>query len=351
MSIKSRFSNPEIFINELKQKLPDLTTQILHELGDKEKSYKIIQWIRIPTFISIFGICIFILFLPPFSDFIHLSQTETLARAIIEFPFAAFFIGIFLLCIMTSIILYLVRKNTLIKKFEKVYDALLLDSIGALFQKSIVSVYDKKVEKDVLKNIQESELFIRKKSFFSLGKIFHLSSGMHNKEMTLAQMSYSEKYGKRESEVFRGYFVIFPLKQKQTGKTLVVSREKFKNVWRAPLPTLFKNMIFPEHNHLEHVDLEWSQFEDVLEVRSDDQVGARIILSPDFMADLYDWWVMNNKSHIRIAFFEQRIYIFFDYAYQKRYTSITLTQEVIEEHLIRLAIPLLYILYLYEDTL
>ncbi len=351
MRIKSRFPNLEIFINELKQKIPDLTTRIRHALGDKEKSYKIIQWSRIPALIAIFGISLFILLFPAFSDFIHLSQTEALARAIREFPVVAFFLGIFLLCIMTSIILYLVRKNTLIKKFEKVYDALLLDSIGALFQKSIVSVYDKKVEKDVLKNIQESGLFIRKKSFFSLGKIFYLSSGIHNKEMTLAQMSYSERHGNTESEVFRGYFVIFPLKQKQTGKTLVVSREKFKNVWRAPLPTLFKNMIFPEHNHLEHVDLEWSQFEDALEVRSDDQVGARMILSPDFMEDLYHWWMINNKSHIRIAFFDEKMYIFFDYAYQKRYTSITLTQEVIEEHLIRLAIPLLYILYLYEDTL
>lgn len=70
----------------------------------------------------------------------------------------------------------------------------------------------------------------------------------------------------------------------------------------------------PEYTNpdtLQTTQLEWSEFHDLLNITTTNETEARYILTPDMMADIYDWWNTQHRS-IRMSFIGKHMYILYD---------------------------------------
>ena len=99
---------------------------------------------------------------------------------------------------------------------------------------------------------------------------------------------------------------------------------------------------------LSDVILEWNEFENLLHVASTDQIEARVVLTPDVMHRLYDWW-QGEKGNIRLSFIASRLYILFPSREVTLAASVkTISPEAIRNELLVITKPLVPILHLLE---
>jgi hypothetical protein len=102
---------------------------------------------------------------------------------------------------------------------------------------------------------------------------------------------------RRTITVFRGLFVTATLPRTLEARTyLSTESEKHKMEHKT-----FWQKITGDDSAAAETILEWNEFEKDLHVASTDPVEARYILTPNLMADLYDWW-QEGKENIRIGF-------------------------------------------------
>jgi hypothetical protein len=122
------------------------------------------------------------------------------------------------------------------------------------------------------------------------------------RELFVTQMQGSGK-NRRRVTLFRGVFVVGTLPKVLHGKTVISTRGDLYNLshnsfWGALTGT----------NNLEETKLEWNQFEKDMFVATNNPVEARVILTPNFMSDLHNWWVV-EKVNMRIAFFSNHFFM------------------------------------------
>lgn len=162
-------------------------------------------------------------------------------------------------------------------------------------------------------------------------------------ELNVQHVTHSGKNG-NVKHIFSGYFISLDLARPLTGKTFI-STEGDKNG--------FGNQSFLSSitgNDIQPTTLEWNEFEALLHVVTSDPIEARYILTPDLMADLYDWW-KDKKQNIRLSFIDNRLYILFPDTHIKfTHTIKTVDENELLEYLLSIARPLLHVVHLLEDV-
>jgi hypothetical protein len=149
---------------------------------------------------------------------------------------------------------------------------------------------------------------------------------------------------KRTKHIFHGYFVSFDLSRALTGKTFVSTEGDKKGFGHQSFFTAKKN------KGLAETELEWNDFEKLLHVVTNDPIEARYILTPDFMLDLYIWWV-SKKENIRISFIDNKMYLLFpDKGIRIGRTIRRIDAQELQPYLESICVPLLHVLHLIEDV-
>lgn len=159
-------------------------------------------------------------------------------------------------------------------------------------------------------------------------------------ELDVQQVTGSGK-NRSVRQIFHGYFVEIPLTRPLIGMTFVTAEKD---------TTGFGNRSLFGGGAGETV-LEWNEFEELLHVATTNEVEARYILTPKFMADLYTWWKEQTEDTIRVSFIGQRMYILFPDRRMKLHDTVAaLTEEEVSAYAFSIARPFFHIAQLLEDV-
>lgn len=212
--------------------------------------------------------------------------------------------------------------------FGKSIDAFATDkgimTTQALDQSGLITNYDKLVYDDVF-------------------EFTHNGKGCFVAELEAQQWQGSGK-SRRLVPIFKGYFAIAPLARTLQGVTYVTKDDD-----RHGFASLEPLSLFSQAAVKETV-LEWNEFENLLHVATTDGVEARYILTTDFMATLYDWWV-HHPGLIRVAFKGDHVYMLFsDDRIRLSATIGEINQTELRDYILSIARPLLHVIHLIEDV-
>lgn len=100
----------------------------------------------------------------------------------------------------------------------------------------------------------------------------------------------------RESERFRGIFMVAKLRNKHLAETYISTEsDKYpfthQDFWKRLIGT----------TEVEETEVEWGEFEDSLHVASTSPTATRELLTPDILENIYDWW-SEHKLNMRLVF-------------------------------------------------
>lgn len=179
-------------------------------------------------------------------------------------------------------------------------------------------------------------------SYYVYGEVpieFHELSVL-GKELSKTKKGQSEKI-----EHFRGLLVVATFPKKHAAETYISTdgdRAGFAHLsyWSGLLGL----------GAVQETELEWNDFENALHVASSDPVAAREVLTPDFMADVYDWW-NEHKLNMRLAFKGNKMYLLMPES--TIHIASTTTSDnllVIKQYAATLARPMWRSLLLVEDV-
>lgn len=156
----------------------------------------------------------------------------------------------------------------------------------------------------------------------------------------------SGKYGSgSEIEMFRGMLMVTTLRSPHNAETYISTdgdREGFahQGFWKDLLGL----------NTVKPIQLEWNDFEKMLHVATSDERVAREFLTPEIMADIYDWW-QEHKLNMRIAVKKDKLYLLIPEAKIQIESSTTSTKlPAIVKYAKTLARPIWHGLRLADDV-
>lgn len=123
------------------------------------------------------------------------------------------------------------------------------------------------------------------------------------RELVVTAQETSENGKNDTRELFKGMFVVAKLPFTHTAETYI-STENDRNGFahRSFWTNLLGSGVAKE------TVLEWNDFEANLHVATTDAVAAREVLTPEFMHDLYNWW-LEHKLNMRIAIKGNKLYL------------------------------------------
>lgn len=198
----------------------------------------------------------------------------------------------------------------------------------------------------VLALLDHSELITEPRNQVLIDDMMYMT--LDERILFLSELSVKHVTGsgknRRTKKIFKGYFLSFDLNRPLTGKTFVSSEGDKKgfghqSFWKSLRGTGAQETI-----------LEWNDFEALLHVASTDPTEARYILTPNFMAELHDWWV-ENKTNIRLSFVDNRMYILFPDSNIRLHNTVpALDQESLYTYVMSVAKPLMHVLHLVEKV-
>lgn len=167
--------------------------------------------------------------------------------------------------------------------------------------------------------------------------------------VTEIDVKHIERSGRRVfvKNIFSGLFVTLELPRTLEGKT-VISTE---------LCLLYQD-IFGETFDLDVsvTELEWNDFEKLLQVKTTDPTEARYILTPDFMEDLFNWWrdkkqQGDKKLQVHMSFVGSHMYLLFpDKRTRVGNAALRIKTDELKKHVESIALPLMHILKLIDDV-
>lgn len=169
-----------------------------------------------------------------------------------------------------------------------------------------------------------------------------------NKHYTVAELEAKQWQGSGKSRrlvsIFKGYFASVPLARTLGGMTYITKDDDRHGFASLEPLTLFGNPKVKE------TVLEWNEFENLLHVTTTNEVEARYILTTDFMATLYDWWI-NHPGLIRVGFVDNQVYVLFTDDHIRLNTTIDhIDQSELRKYILTIARPLLHVIHLVEDV-
>lgn len=147
-----------------------------------------------------------------------------------------------------------------------------------------------------------------------------------------------------EHNIFSGYFVVYELQRALEGEIYISADSDTRGY---PHQKFWASVVSGD---IKETTLEWNDFDNLLYVATNNEIEAREVLSPRFMQNLYDWWNI-HKTHIRISFIKDRMYILFPDQGVKFGSTVTeITPAEVEGYAYSIAKPLLHVLHLVEDV-
>ena len=197
----------------------------------------------------------------------------------------------------------------------------------------------------LLNLLDHSELVTESRNKAMMGDM--VSFTVNGKQVFVSELDLRNETGsgknRKVKKIFHGYFVSCDLPAMRAGKTFV-STDGDRNGFGH---RTFWNTRIVEKG-VANVTLEWNEFENLLHVAATDQIEARIVLTPDVMHRLYDWW-QSEKGNIRLSFIASRLYILFPSREVTLAASVTtISSEAIRSELLTITKPLIPILHLLE---
>lgn len=162
--------------------------------------------------------------------------------------------------------------------------------------------------------------------------------------VTLEEIRVIKREDRQHKEVFSGFLVAATLSKTISGTTIVTTQSDSAyfgstDFWDGIL----------KNTTLKVTELEWGEFERDLHVATSDPVQTRAILTPDFMADLHDWW-KEDKTAVRLAFSGNMLYMLFPYHYETRLRTTSVAVVDLEAYATEVMYPLWRVLRLLEDV-
>lgn len=156
--------------------------------------------------------------------------------------------------------------------------------------------------KKVLKDFADSGLYYTQITTFNVDDMFvsGTNPGLHIEEVTASAGS-----GKNKRIVFHGLFFSFKIGRQFTGETYVRGDNES---WTSPVGTSASRSFFSKTATLSRTELEWNDFEKLLNVDTTNEIEAREILDPYFMENLYEWW-KNHKKSVRLSWRGDHMYM------------------------------------------
>ena len=197
----------------------------------------------------------------------------------------------------------------------------------------------------VLELLNHSELITQKKDQMIIDDMFALS--VAGKQLFVSELLASRNAGgkkKKQEKLFKGYFVSLDLSKTFNGKTFVSTEGDKKGFGHKTFWSTLTNSTEVKESIFESND-----FEKLLHVATSDETEARYILTPDLMAELYDWWRLKNEN-IRISFIANRMYLLFPDDEVRLYRTIAeISEPELKKHVRSIAHPLLHTLHVAES--
>lgn len=194
--------------------------------------------------------------------------------------------------------------------------------------------------------LNESELITRARNAVSFGDAFVVKMDRGPVFVHELNVNNVVDFGKYQytKHIFNGYFVCMKLSRSLTGKTFVSTEGDESGFGHT---SFWTRLVGGEVNE---TVMEWNEFESLLHVATTDESEARYILTPDFMQNLYDWW-LGQKTNIRLAFIADHMYLLFpDKKVRVDGTISGLSKRKVKKYMFTIARPLLHVVHLAEGV-
>lgn len=137
----------------------------------------------------------------------------------------------------------------------------------------------------------------------------------NNMPLLMAQIEHrpntkNSRRNQRKTIPFKGLFIVGEHERELEG---VTSIQKQREKYRFSEAPLYDIRVVPSATSLRThnsrgVSFEWGSFNDFFQVFSTNQREAREIVTPDFMAAIYDWW-KEHKRNIRVVLKGSAFYV------------------------------------------
>lgn len=168
-----------------------------------------------------------------------------------------------------------------------------------------------------------------REAFFVEGDIKHVTGSGKNRQV---------------KHIFKGVFAVVALPRSLVGKTFISTegdKSGFGHIsfWNGIMDTGARE-----------TELEWNDFENKLHVAATDPTEARYILTPDFMQDLYTWW-LEKPGNIRVSFIGNHLGVLYpDKHVRINHALWRIDTLSLRDYALSIARPLVHILHLVEDV-
>lgn len=241
------------------------------------------------------------------------------------------------------------RWSKIKKEFNKVFNPIVFDKAFAVLgfegrhlSKETVS------QQDIVSILDKSELITESRNRYRIDDM--VDSEFQDRSLFVAELNVRHVTGsgknRRTKKVFHGILIEHDLPRTLSGKTFITTEGDKRGFgkrswWRS----WFKTKEVPQETVLE-----WNDFENKLHVATTDATEARYILTPDFMATLYDWWKV-RKGKIRVSFIEDKLYVLYpDDRIKIGSTTVSLQEKDVKKYVLEVARPLWHVKKLMESA-
>jgi len=144
--------------------------------------------------------------------------------------------------------------------------------------------------------------------------------------------------------LFHGYFLASKRLKVVTSDIFITTNASRMQLGKR---TLIQKILLQKSSEI--TELEWNQFNLEFDVVTNNPTEAREILTPNFIADLYDW-NEKNKQAVAISFTENQFYCLLPYKDMAIHSNIKkLDSKEVRQYVENIAVPIWHLLLLIED--
>jgi hypothetical protein len=346
----------------IKQKMPSIMFTLQEKVGHLNDEYRKLKVVAIlvkaltPIFL-VLGFLSLSAFLS--TDFYQMHNSMLIQLSLLV---------VFAICVylITILIKLLEDPNLVVSRFNRGFKEVILPETANLFgltaywgsqhppidlsrfERFSLSTYKRRSSHSINYFLEQSELITEPRNTEKVDDVLEIP--FNNRLLTLAEIQvFDEIISDTDEEmeitkIFNGYLATINLEQNLVGKTFISTEGDEDGFGHRTFWTELEG-----EGALETV-LEWNDFEDLLHVATTNPIEARVILSPEFMLELNQWW-QENKVNIRISFIEQHMYVLFPSKKLEFKTQApVLDEKKVEDYILTIAYPLMRILHLVEKV-
>ncbi len=186
------------------------------------------------------------------------------------------------------------------KNFKEEFRNGVVKSVVDLGERNWIDVTDNSEEKGIEQSFRKSLLYAQELASFTVIDLFE------SENVLLGNLSTKCKMNNKSRPHFDGLFGVVTLPSEYKGTHYIVTEQESTPFdFSFGKKTSIQDFIFPKNKDIAY--LEWNDFEKHLKIKTDDQIEAREILSPNVMSELYVLW-KEQKQYVRLCITENKLY-------------------------------------------